>query len=112
MPKLKPVGEEKLTSGVVPVPLKLTDCGLPEALLGKFREALRAPVADGVNVMLMVHVLPEAGEGVSVAPVQLSALLVKSPAFVPVIVTVEMERLPVPVLVMVSDCAVLVVLTS
>jgi hypothetical protein len=41
-----------------------------------------------------------------------SALLAKSPAFVPLIVTVEMVRLAVPVLVTVSAWAGLVVLVG
>jgi hypothetical protein len=78
-----------------PVPVKSTVCGLSLALSLKFSEALRLPVADGVNFTLIVQGLL----GVTVAPVQVSALLAKSPAFVPLIVTVEMVRLAVPVLV-------------
>ena len=74
----------------------------------KFSEALRLPVAEGVNVTLTAQVLL----GVTVAPVQVSGLLAKSPAFVPLIVTVEMVRLPVPVLVTVSAWAGLVVLVG
>ena len=96
--------------GWTPVPLKLTDCGLPLALSAKFSDAPRLPVAEGVNVTLTVQVLPAPGEGLSVAPVQVSAPLAKSEAFVPLIVTVEMARLPVPVLVTVSTRAVLRVL--
>jgi hypothetical protein len=102
-------GESALSVGTglaVPVPVKLTAWGLLEALLVKFSEALRLPVAEGVNVTLTVHVLL----GVTVAPVQVSALLAKSLAFVPPIVTVEMVRLAVPVLVTVSAWAALVVL--
>ena len=72
----------------------------------KLSEALRLPVADGVNVTLTVQALL----GVTVAPVQVSALLAKSLGFVPPIVTVEKVRLPVPVLVTVSAWAALVVL--
>jgi hypothetical protein len=77
-----------------------------EALSLKFSEALRLPVADGVNVTLTVQV----PLGITVAPVQVSALLAKSLAFVPPIVSVEMVRLAVPVLVTVSAWAALVVL--
>ena len=97
--------DDKLTRGTIPVPLKLTVCGLLEALSVKFSEALRLPVADGVNVTLTVQV----PLGITVAPVQVSALLAKSLAFVPPIVTVEMVRLAVPVLVTVSAWAALVV---
>ncbi len=64
----------------------------------KLSEALRLPVADGVNVTLTEQSL----SGVIVAPVQVSSLLAKSPAFVPLIVVVEIVRISVPVLVMVS----------
>jgi len=61
-----------------------------------------------VNVTLTVQVLL----GVTVAPVQVSALVAKSLAFEPLIVTVEMVRLAVPVLVTVSVWAGLVVLVG
>ena len=103
------LGADKLTRGAaVPVPLKVTVCGLLEALSLKFSEALRLPVADGVKVTLT----SQAPLGVTVTPVQVSVLLAKSLAFVPPTVTVEMVRLPVPVLVTVSVWAVLVVLRS
>jgi len=57
-----------------------------------------------VNVTLTAQVLV----GVTVAPVQVSALLAKSVGFVPPIAAVEMVRLPVPTLVNVSVCAALV----
>jgi hypothetical protein len=107
LPKLK-LGADKLTRGVVPVPLKLTVCGLLEALSVKFSEALRLPAADGVNVTLTV----QAPLGITVAPVQLSALVAKSLTFVPPIVTVEMARLAVPLLVTVTGLAALVVPTG
>jgi hypothetical protein len=73
----------------------------------KFSEALRLPVADGVNFTLTVQVLLD----VIVAPVQVSALFAKSLAFVPPIVTVQMVRFAVPVLVTVSVWGALVVPT-
>src|SRR5208337_4892476 len=107
LPNVRLPGETPATGAVAtPVPVKFTVCGLPLALSVKFSEALRLPVADGVNVTLTA----QAPLGVTVAPVQVSALLAKSPAFVPPIVTVEMVRLPVPVLVTVSAWAGLVVL--
>jgi hypothetical protein len=60
----------------------------------KFSEALRLPVADGVNATVTAHQL----SGVTVAPVQESKLLAKSLAFVPLIVAVEMMRLAMPLL--------------
>jgi len=98
----------KLTRGAVPVPLKVTPWGLLEALSVKFSEALRPPMADGANVTLIVHVLL----GVTVAPVHVSALLAKSVAFVPPIVTAEIVRLAVPVLVTISGWGALAVLTT
>jgi hypothetical protein len=89
----------------IPVPLKVTVCGLWGAKSVKISEALRLPVAYGVNVTLTEH----APLGITVAPVQVSALLAKSPAFVPPIPTVEMVRLAVPVFVKVTLCAALVV---
>ena len=59
---------------------------------------LRVHAAIGVKVTLIV----QAPLGVIVAPVQVSALLARSLAFVPLIVTVEMVRLAVPVLVTVT----------
>jgi hypothetical protein len=88
----------------VPVPLKGTVCGLVEALSVNFSEALRLPVADGVNVTPTVQVL----WGVTVAPEHVSALLAKSLAFVPPIVTVDRIRLAVPELVTVTVCGALV----
>ena len=103
MPKLTLV-VLRLTLGAVPVPLKPTTWGLPLALSVKFSEALRLPVAEGVNVTLTVQVLV----GVTVAPEQMSALLAKSLAFVPPIVTGEKVRLAVPELVTVTVCGALV----
>ena len=74
----------------------------------KFSEALRLPTAGGINVTLTVQVLL----GVTVAPVQVSALLAKSLGFVPPRAAVEMLRLLVPVLVTVTVWAALVVLTG
>ncbi len=75
---------------------------------GKFNVAVRLPVADGAKVTLTVQLLL----GVTVAPEHVSALLAKSPAFVPVMVTVEMVRLALPLLVSVTVLAALVVPTS
>jgi hypothetical protein len=94
-----------ITRGAVPVPLKLTVCGLWGAMSVKISKALRLPAAVGVNVTLTVQV----PLGINVAPVQVSALLAKSLAFVPPIVTVKMVRLAVPVLVTLTLCAALLV---
>jgi hypothetical protein len=84
--------------GTVPIPVILTAWGLLEVLSVKVKEALRVPAAAGANVTFTVQALL----GVSVAPVHVSALLAKSPAFAPPSVTVEMERSTVPVLVTVT----------
>jgi hypothetical protein len=75
-----------------------------EALSVKINEALRLPVAEGAKVTLSVQV----PFGVTVAPVQASAFVAKSLAFVPPTVTVERVRLAVPVLVTVTVWAALV----
>jgi hypothetical protein len=96
-----------LGTGFRPVPVKLTVCGLPEALSVNISEALRLPATDGVKVTPTVHV-PLV---LKLAPVQESAsVLAKSPGSVPPIATVEMERLLAPVLVTVRVSALLVVL--
>jgi hypothetical protein len=104
--KLKLEAESE-AAAAVPVPERVTVCGLFAALSLIERVAVRFPVADGVKVTLTVQV----PLGVTVAPVQVAALLAKSPAFVPPIVTVEMVRLAVPELVTVSVWGALVVPT-
>src|SRR6187551_2504888 len=89
----------------MPVPESATVCGLLGASSAKESEALRAPVALGLNVTLTVQVALTA----TVAPVQVSALLAKSPAFVPVRETEVTCRLVLPLLVTVTDWATLVV---
>jgi hypothetical protein len=101
-PKLSDV-VERVTA--VPMPLRLTVCGLLAALSIIERVAVRLPVAEGVKVTLTAQV----ALGISVAPEQVSALLANAPAFVPLIVTVEIVRLTLPVLVTVSAWAALVV---
>jgi hypothetical protein len=78
------------------------------ALSASVRVPDRLPVAVGVNVTLTVQALV----GVTVAPVQASALLAKSPGFVPPIVTLEIVRLAVPLLVTVTVLGALVVDTG
>lgn len=60
--------------------------------------AVRLPRAGGVNVTLMVQV----AAGLSVDPVQVSALGAKSLALLPATVTEEMMRSKLPALVTVS----------
>jgi hypothetical protein len=54
-PKLKVV-DDRLTTGSVPMPVRLTVCGLPLALSVMVIAPVRVPVAVGVNVTLMVQV--------------------------------------------------------
>ena len=72
----------------VPVPVRLTDWGLPVALSVMARAAVRLLAVDGVKVTLMVQLAPAATE--------LPQLLVwaKSPALVPktaMLVTLKAE---------------------
>jgi hypothetical protein len=81
--------------GMPPVPVTTAIWGLSGELSVKVSEALRSPFAVGVNVTLTVQEpLAE-----SVAPLQVSALVAKSLAFVPPKLTVEMVTLAAPVLV-------------
>ena len=96
----------RLTTGLVPLPDRLTPCGLPAALSVMLMAAERAPVAAGVNATLIVHDAPAARLLPHV--VEVSA---KSPAFVPVIAMALIVNDPVPVLLSVADKAPLVVPT-
>ena len=46
----------------VPVPVRLTVCGLPAALSVRVIEAARLPTALGVNVTVIVQLAPDATE--------------------------------------------------
>ena len=83
MAKAGKVAGERVTTGSVPVPVRVTDCGLPTALSATLTVALRLPAAEGVKATFTVHEFP----GVTVPPVlgqdpELSSE--KSVAFVPV----------------------------
>ena len=86
-----------------PVPLRLTDCGLPVALSVTDMFAERAPRAVGENVTAMLQLNP--------ARRVLGQLLVcpKSPEFVPVTLIPVMVRGPWPLLVRLIFCGLLVV---
>jgi len=89
---------------LVPVPAKITDCGLPVALSVNVIAPERVPVAVGVNVMCNVHGVPPTamlGHCASVAPA-------KSPV-VTMFVNVTVDSL---VFVTVTVCAALVVPTA
>jgi len=61
LPKTRLVGERPSTAAV-PVPERLTVCGLPLALSVTLTEAVRLPLAEGVKVTLMVQLAPAATE--------------------------------------------------
>ena len=61
LPKARLVGE-RLTRAAVPVPERLTVCGLPLALSVMLSEAVRLPLAEGVNLTLIVQLAPAASE--------------------------------------------------
>jgi hypothetical protein len=97
----------RLTAGAVPVPLKLTICGLPLALSVRVRPPERLPVAVGVNVTLITQLLP-GGTGVLVLQLVPLAATAKSPV-TPMLVKLKDA---VPLLVTVTALAALVVPTS
>jgi hypothetical protein len=97
---------ERLTAGPPPAPVRLTDCWLPATSLllsVMLNEAVRLPIAVGVNLTLMVQLL--------VAPSELPHVVVypKSPGLAPVNAMLLMDRAALPVLLSVKVWAVLVV---
>ena len=108
MPKLRLVAES-VTLGAMPVPVKASVCALPEApllLSVTVRVPLRAPVAAGLKLTLIVQVPPAATgvEQVLVSP--------KSPALAPETATLLTVSAAVPALETVTVWAALVVPTS
>jgi hypothetical protein len=59
VPKFRLVGE---SFAVVPIPLRLTFCGLPAALSVMLSAAERVPDAVGLNVTLILQLAPAASE--------------------------------------------------
>jgi hypothetical protein len=53
-PKLRLVGD-RVTTGTVPFPVRLTECGLPAALSTMVMAPVLVPAAVGVNLTLMVQ---------------------------------------------------------
>jgi hypothetical protein len=47
---------DRLTTGITPVPVRATDCGLALPLSVSVTAATRVPVAAGLNVTVIVHV--------------------------------------------------------
>ena len=90
MPKERLVGF-RIAIGPVPVPARLTCCGLPPALSVMFKVAERLPLAVGVKVTLNVQLAP--------APNATPQLLVcaKSPGFGPATAIFVMTNMECPV---------------
>jgi hypothetical protein len=74
------------------VPESATDFGLPLALSVMASEAVRAPLAAGVNDIAMVHVLPAANEEPQVS------FLLKSAGSAPVKAILVMLKAALPAL--------------
>ena len=90
----------------VPVPLKPTVCGEPDALSVMATEPDRLPAADGLKITETVQLAPAA----TLTPQVLVWL--KSAAFVPVIATLVMDSAALPEFETVMVWAALAVLTS
>src|SRR2546429_205001 len=94
---------------LLPVPLRVTDCGLSPALSVMVTLALRDPVAAGVNVTLIVQVAPAASVLGLIGQVLVWA---KSPALVPAMPIELMVRSAVPLFLSVTVWAALAVPTT
>jgi len=109
LPKPRLVGERLTTGAVaavdVPVPERLTVCGLPLALSVMLTEAVRLPLAGGVKVTLIVQWAPAATE---LPHVLVSA---KFLLLVPMTARLVILKVALPVLLRVTVCALLVVPT-
>ena len=90
----------------IPVPLRLTVCGLPAALSLIVTAAVLVPRAVGVNRTLIVQLELAARLAPHVVVRE------KSPLFAPVIVMLAIVKTALPVLVTVTDWAALVVPTT
>ena len=104
--KLSVVADRVAAGGVEP--LSETLCGLFGASSVMVSEAARVPMAEGVNVTFIVQL----AAGATIAPMQLPPAMAKSPAFVLVMVTLEMFNVAVPLLVRVTGVGALVVPTA
>ena len=100
-PKFSWVGE---SFAVVPMPPRLTFCGLLSASSVKLRTALRFCGAVGLNLTLIVHLAFAA----SVVP-QVVALIRKSPLLAPMILMLLTVKVMVPVFLSVTIFPVLAV---
>lgn len=91
---------------VAPVPVRATVCGVPVALSAIDRLAFNAPVAAGLNATETVQMAPAASD----VP-QVVADLRNEVGFVPVMVSEDRVTVPVPVFLMVTSWAAVVVPT-
>jgi hypothetical protein len=103
--KVKEAGE-RLTTGAVPVPVRLTVCVVGLALSVIVKAPVSEPTTVGVKVTLRVQLAPSA----TLAPQLLVSA--KSPLFVPAMVTLVMLSVALPVLVSIMGAAELVVPTA
>src|SRR5436309_1174782 len=108
LPNARELGE-RVTAKVVPVPLRLTVCGLPAALSVTLTAALLAPVVVGVNVTVRVQ---EIGRASCRERGGQLVVGVKSQGLGAVSEMLLMVSGAVAVLVKVVVCAVLVLLPS
>lgn len=91
--------DDETVKTATPVPDKATVCGLPLALSAMDKLPLRAPLATGWNTTLAVQLCPTLSKPFKGGPVQVSVVW-KSP----LALIFEMERVCVPVLVIVTVC--------
>src|ERR1700747_2758413 len=63
LPKVSEVGDRLTAGALVPVPVRLTICGLPTMLSATLIVPVKVPVAVGVNVTLIVQGAPARREG-------------------------------------------------
>src|SRR5579863_1049 len=95
--KVTDVGDRTIDPAAAPVPVSVTFCGEPAALSAICRVALCAPVAAGLNVTVIVQLLPSAsvgpqfvvnGNDFGSAPVMLMPPLAMSSVATPLLVSV------------------------
>jgi hypothetical protein len=103
-------GDIVAAGAVMPFPQRPTVCGLFEVLSAKLRAALSSPTIDGLNVIITEH----AASGAMDVAVHVFALMLKSAAFPPEIITASESKIKfaLPVFVTVTDCGALDILIS
>ena len=98
LPNVRLVTERLAIAVTVPVPARLTVCGLLGALSKMLIDAVRVPAAVGVNVTLIVQLAP--------APTELPQVVVsgKSLGLAPVTTKLVMPKSVLPLFVKVTVC--------